>query len=126
MLYSVLFFSLSTHIGGGGNRGKQCTITKLSLNYHRILKKIHILIDLKIAKFDHSDAGQMNVYLNYYKDNELSDADNPSIELILCGNKDKTVARYATSGMDNRLFVSKYVVQLPNMKILENFIKKRN
>ncbi|MDR1416331.1 MAG: PDDEXK nuclease domain-containing protein, partial [Prevotellaceae bacterium] len=46
--------------------------------YHRILKS-HILIDLKIGKFDHADAGQMNVYLNYYKDNEMSDGDNPPI-----------------------------------------------
>jgi len=43
--------------------------------YHRILKT-HILLDLKIGKFDHSDAGQMNMYLNYYKDNELTIGDN--------------------------------------------------
>ena len=36
--------------------------------YHRILN-CHILIDLKIGKFDHADVGQMNVYLNYYKEN---------------------------------------------------------
>ncbi|OJV78752.1 MAG: cytoplasmic protein [Bacteroidia bacterium 44-10] len=91
--------------------------------YHRILKS-HILIDLKIGKFDHADAGQMNVYLNYYKDNEMSDGDNPPIGLILCGSKGKALAKYATSGMDNQLFVSKYLVQLPDKKVLENFIKK--
>jgi predicted nuclease of restriction endonuclease-like (RecB) superfamily len=91
--------------------------------YHRILKS-HILIDLKIGKFDHADAGQMNVYLNYYKDNEMSEGDNPPIGLILCGSKGEALAKYATSGMDNQLFVSKYLVQLPNKKVLENFIKK--
>ncbi|MDL2224001.1 PDDEXK nuclease domain-containing protein [Bacteroidales bacterium OttesenSCG-928-M06] len=91
--------------------------------YHRILKS-HILIDLKIGKFDHADAGQMNVYLNYYKDNEMSDGDNPPIGLILCGSKGEALAKYATSGMDNQLFISKYLVQLPDKKILENFIKK--
>ncbi|MDL2282132.1 PDDEXK nuclease domain-containing protein [Parabacteroides sp. OttesenSCG-928-G06] len=91
--------------------------------YHRILKS-HILIDLKIGKFDHADAGQMNVYLNYYKDNEMSDGDNPPIGLILCGSKGEALAKYATSGMDNQLFVSKYLVQLPDKKVLENFIKK--
>lgn len=91
--------------------------------YHRILKS-HILIDLKIGKFDHADAGQMNVYLNYYKDNEMSDGDNPPIGLILCGSKGVALAKYATSGMDNQLFVSKYLVQLPDKKVLENFIKK--
>jgi predicted nuclease of restriction endonuclease-like (RecB) superfamily len=44
--------------------------------YHRVLK-CHVLIDLKIGEFDHADAGQMNVYLNYYKDNELTEGDNP-------------------------------------------------
>ena len=91
--------------------------------YHRILKS-HILIDLKIGKFDHADAGQMNVYLNYYKDNEMSDGDNPPIGLILCGSKGEALARYATSGMDNQLFVSKYLVQLPDKRVLENFIRK--
>ena len=66
--------------------------------YHRILKS-HVLIDLKIGKFDHADAGQMNVYLNYYKENELSEGDNPPIGLILCGDKSETMARYATSGV---------------------------
>jgi predicted nuclease of restriction endonuclease-like (RecB) superfamily len=91
--------------------------------YHRILK-CHILIDLKIGKFDHADAGQMNVYLNYFKENEMSENDNPPIGLILCGDKNETLARYATSGMDNQLFVSKFLVKLPEKEVLEEFIRK--
>jgi len=91
--------------------------------YHRILKS-HIIIDLKIGKFDHSDAGQMNVYLNYFKANEMSDGDNPPIGLILCGDKSEALAKYATSGMDNQLFVSKYLVNLPEKEVLEAFIRK--
>jgi predicted nuclease of restriction endonuclease-like (RecB) superfamily len=59
--------------------------------YHRILK-CHVLIDLKIGKFDHADAGQMLVYLNYYKENETSEGDNPPVGLILCGDKHETLA----------------------------------
>jgi predicted nuclease of restriction endonuclease-like (RecB) superfamily len=91
--------------------------------YHRILK-CHILIDLKIGRFDHADAGQMNVYLNYFKENEWSDGDNPPIGLILCGDKSETLAKYATSGMDNQLFVSKYLVNLPDKAVLEEFIRR--
>jgi predicted nuclease of restriction endonuclease-like (RecB) superfamily len=91
--------------------------------YHRILKS-HILIDLKIGKFDHADAGQMNVYLNYYKENEMSENDNPPVGLILCGDKGETLAKYATSGMDNQLFVSKYLVNLPEKEVLEEFIRR--
>jgi predicted nuclease of restriction endonuclease-like (RecB) superfamily len=91
--------------------------------YHRILKS-HVLIDLKIGKFDHSDAGQMNVYLNYYKENEMAEGDNPPVGLILCGDKSEALAKYATSGMDNNLFVSKYLVKLPEKKVLEEFIRR--
>jgi hypothetical protein len=86
--------------------------------------KSHILIDLKIGKFDHADAGQMNVYLNYYKKNEMAEGDSPPIGLILCGDKSNALAEYATSGMDNNLFVSKYLVELPEKKVLEEFIRR--
>jgi len=43
--------------------------------YHRILR-CHVLIDLKMALFSHADAGQMNVYLNYYKENERYEGDS--------------------------------------------------
>ena len=90
--------------------------------YHRVLKS-HILIDLKIGKFDHADAGQMNVYLNYYKENEMSEGDNPPVGLILCGNKNEALARYATAGIDNQMFVSQYMLKLPDKKLLESFIR---
>jgi predicted nuclease of restriction endonuclease-like (RecB) superfamily len=91
--------------------------------YHKVLK-CNVLIDLKINKFDHADAGQMNVYRNYYKQNEMSEGDNQPIGIILCGDKDDTLVEYATSGMDDHLFVSKYLVKLPEKKVLENFIKR--
>ena len=66
----------------------------------------------------------MNVYLNYYKTNEMSEGDNPPVGLILCGDKSETLAKYAISGMDNQLFVSKYLVNLPEKKVLEEFIRR--
>lgn len=56
--------------------------------YHRILK-CHVLIDLKMTEFSHADAGQMNVYLNYYKENESQEGDNAPIGIILCSVKMK-------------------------------------
>jgi len=91
--------------------------------YHRILK-CHILIDLKNRAFSHADAGQMNFYLNYFKDNEISKGDKPPIGIILCTSKSTVKVQYATGGIDNKLFVSRYMVELPSEKQLENFIKK--
>jgi predicted nuclease of restriction endonuclease-like (RecB) superfamily len=91
--------------------------------YHRILK-CHVLIDLKIHEFDHADAGQMNLYLNYYKDNEMCESDNPPVGIILCADKDDALVRYSTAGMDDNLFVSKYLVNLPKKNVLEAFIRR--
>ncbi|MDR3266167.1 MAG: PDDEXK nuclease domain-containing protein [Tannerella sp.] len=91
--------------------------------YHRILK-CHVLFDLKINEFDHSDAGQMNVYLNYYRKNEMSEGDNLPVGIILCADKDNDLVEFATSGMDDQMFVSKYLLKLPDKKLLESFIKR--
>lgn len=81
--------------------------------YHRILK-CHVLIDLKIGEFTHADAGQMNVYLNYFREEEMTEGDNPPIGLILCSNKNETLVRYATGNVPQQIFVSKYLINLPN------------
>ena len=91
--------------------------------YHRILK-CHILIDLKIGQFDHADAGQMNMYLNYYRKNEMTEGDNPPVGIILCANKNDALVEYTTTGLANEIFVSKYMVQLPSKEELEAFIEK--
>ena len=94
--------------------------------YHRILK-CHILIDLKIGEFDHADAGQMNVYLNYFAENEMSEYDNPPIGIILCSQKDNALVHYATGGISQEIFVSKYKLQLPTEEelriLIENDVK---
>ena len=91
--------------------------------YHRILKT-HILLDLKIGEFEHSDAGQMNMYLNYYKENELTNGDNDPIGIILCSGKNEALVKYATMGLSQQVFVSKYLINLPTEKELKKIIEE--
>ena len=91
--------------------------------YHKILK-CNVLIDLKLRKYCYSDAGQMNLFLNYYRENEMTEGDNPPIGIILCSDKSDALVKYTTTGMDDHLFVSKYLVKLPEKKVLENFMKR--
>ena len=93
--------------------------------YHRILK-CHVLIDLKIGEFDHADAGQMNVYLNYYRSNEMSQGDNPPVGIILCASKDDALVEYATSGLAQEVFVSRYLTELPAKEQLLAFIRRES
>ena len=93
--------------------------------YHRILK-CHVLIDLKTRAFSHADVGQMNYYLNYYKKNVMEKNDNLPVGVVLCTDKNETKVEYATDSLDNKLFVSKYLVELPDKKELEALIRQTN
>jgi predicted nuclease of restriction endonuclease-like (RecB) superfamily len=92
------------------------------LLYHRILRCL-VAIDLKIGEFSHADAGQMNLYLNYLKDKEKLLEENDPVGLILCTDKKKTVVEYALGGMNNRIFASKYKLQLPDPEVLKTEIE---
>lgn len=91
--------------------------------YNRILK-CHVLIDLKVGEFDHADAGQMNMYLNYYRKNEMTEHDSLPVGIILCAGKDDALVEYATTGLPQEVFVSKYLVQLPSVDELRKLIQK--
>jgi hypothetical protein len=90
--------------------------------YHRILK-CHVLVDLKIEKFKHSHASQLNTYLNYYKEEVIQKNDNPPVGILLCTDKGETLVKYATAGLDENIFVQKYLVELPSKEELEKYIR---
>ena len=81
--------------------------------YHRILK-CHVIIDLKIDRFRHEYASQLNLYMNYYRHEVMQEDDNPPIGLLLCTDYGETTVQYATEGLSQNLFVSKYRLQLPS------------
>lgn len=85
--------------------------------YHRILK-CFVLIDLKKGKVSHGDIGQMNLYLNYFSAEENMEGDNPPIGIVLGADKNDILVEYATAGLTNQLFVSKYQLYLPDKEIL--------
>jgi hypothetical protein len=64
----------------------------------------------------------MNFYLNYYKNEISSQSDNPPIGIILCTDKNHTKVEYATAGLDENMFISKYKIVLPSINELEKFI----
>ena len=91
--------------------------------YHRILK-CFVLIDLKIGKVTHGDIGQLNMYLNYFKEEEMAEEDNEPIGIILSADKDHLLVKYALGGISNKLFVSKYKLYLPSKEELEREVRK--
>lgn len=81
--------------------------------YHRVLRCL-VLIDLKIGKFTHADAGQMHLYLNYAREHWTNPDENPPVGLILCAQKNEAVAHYALEGLPNKILAAEYKTALPN------------
>lgn len=92
--------------------------------YNRILH-CGVIIELKNEEFSHENLGQLNAYVSYYKENEMQSGDNPPVGILLCTRKGKKMVEYALAGMDNQLFVSTYMLQLPDKKTLEDFLLKQ-
>ncbi|MBU4189817.1 MAG: DUF1016 family protein [Candidatus Thermoplasmatota archaeon] len=103
-------------------RQKRITITNrhyyIDLVFYNRLLKCFVLIDLKSGELDHSDIGQMNFYLNYFKENEKTEDENEPIGLILCAKKDDIFAKYVLGGLSNKVFASRYKLALPSEKEL--------
>jgi predicted nuclease of restriction endonuclease-like (RecB) superfamily len=92
--------------------------------YHRILK-CHVLVDLKVDEFRHEHIGQLNTYVTWYRKHMMSEGDSPPVGLLLCTGKDHALVEYALAAMDNRLFVSKYQLELPQKDELMRFLETK-
>ena len=91
--------------------------------FHRTLHCL-ILIELKLGKFSHADAGQMHLYLNYAKRHWIRANEKPPVGLILCAYKDETVAQYALDGLPNKIMASEYLTILPQEELLAKELQR--
>jgi len=89
--------------------------------YHRILKS-HVLVELKTEAFTHENIGQLNVYLQYFKQKEMHPGDKPPIGILLCTKSKPQMVRYALADKEN-MYVNQYKLQLPDENELQQFIE---
>ena len=75
-----------------------------------------------MEKFNHEALGQLNTYVNWYRQHIMTEEDNLPIGILLCTDKNQALVEYALAGMDNHLFVSKYLLELPNQEAMQQFI----
>jgi predicted nuclease of restriction endonuclease-like (RecB) superfamily len=93
------------------------------LFFHRKLRAL-IVIDLKIGKLTHADAGQMHMYLNYAREHWMQEGENPPVGLILCSKPDDALAKYALEGLPNKVLAREYKLALPDEKALAAELEK--
>lgn len=91
--------------------------------YHRVLK-CHILVELKTAAFSHEHLGQLNTYVAYYKKNEMTPGDQPPVGILLCTRKNDALVEFALGDLSNKVFVSRYAVEMPKKEEMERFLKQ--
>lgn len=87
------------------------------LFFHRRLRCL-VVIDLKLGKLTHADAGQMHLYLNYAREHWTNEGENPPVGLILCAQRDAAVAHYALEGLPNKVLAAEYRTALPDEEVL--------
>lgn len=126
LTYPKIVETLSPQSGGGA----WTALNLLSFShfvdlvfYHRILK-CHVLAELKVAAFSHENIGQLNTYVSWYRKNMMTEGDNPPVGILLCTQKDHALVEYALAGIDNALFVSKYLLELPKKEEIQRIIEQ--
>ena len=78
-----------------------------------------------MSAFNHENIGQLNTYLNYFKEHEMHPGDNPPIGILLCTKKNEALVKYAISDQNNKLFVSNYKLELPSEQEMKQFIESQ-
>ena len=91
--------------------------------YHRILH-CHVLVEIKTDKFRHEYIGQLNAYLEHYKRHEMRHGDNLPVGILLVTSKNNTLVEYATGSLENQLFVSRYLLELPQKAELQRIVEQ--
>ena len=96
----------------------------IDLVFYHCRLKFYLLIDLKVDELTHGDVGQMDGYVRMYDGLFTTPDDNPTIGLILCTEKNETVARYSVLNDRKQIFASKYMLCLPTEEQLQTEVEK--
>lgn len=91
----------------------------VDLVFYNCILKCYLLIDLKMGQLTHQDVGQMDSYVRMFDDTYRMESDNPTIGLILCAQKNETIAKYSVLKEGKQIFASKYILYLPTEEELQ-------
>ena len=91
------------------------------LLYHRKLKCL-IAIELKIGEFIPEYAGKMQFYLSALDEKIKLTDENPSIGIIICKNKDRTIVEYTLKEVKKPIGISTYKLTSELPKNLSKYL----
>ena len=91
--------------------------------YNRLLQ-CFVVIEIKTDKMTHQDIGQLQMYVNYYDRIEKTPAENPTIGILLCADKNDTVVKFTLPENQKQIIASKYELYLPTEQQLLDEVSK--
>ena len=92
------------------------------LLYHKGIP-CNILVELKTRKLDARDVGQMNKYVNCFRNTRQYEHEKDTIGLIICSETGIEEAQYALGGLEERIFIATYRSKLPTTEQLKEAVK---
>jgi predicted nuclease of restriction endonuclease-like (RecB) superfamily len=95
----------------------------MDLLFYNRIARFGVILELKSHKLDYKDVAQLNMYLSYYRKNMMQPGDNPPVGILLCTAAGKEMVEYATTGIDENLFISQYQLRLPSKEELEKWLR---
>ena len=96
----------------------------MDMVFYNRAARFGVILELKSHRLDYKDVAQLNMYLSYYRKNMMQEDDNPPVGILLCTAVGKEMVEYATSGIDENLFISKYLLKLPSKDEMERWLYK--
>ena len=81
------------------------------LIFYHIKLKCYVVIELKIVDFLPEFVGKLNFYVSAADELLRGESDNPSIGLLICRSKDKTMVEWAFRGISTPIGVAEYQLQ---------------
>lgn len=96
----------------------------MDMVFYNRMARFGVVLELKSHKLDYKDVAQLNMYLAYYRKNMMQEGDNPPVGILLCTEAGKEMVEYATTGIDENLFISKYLLKLPSQEEMERWLHK--
>ena len=110
--------------------GTQQRISIENLNYYvdmvfyNNILKAYVLIDLKTTKFKPEYVGQMNFYINFYKNEINKIGDQDPIGIVLCADKNNKIVNLAVQGLENNIYATKYTTVMPDANMLQDEVSR--
>ncbi len=81
---------------------------RLDLLFYHVRLHCYVVVDLKVAEFEPEFSGKMNFYISAVDDLLRQPEDQPTIGIILCRTKDRTIVEYALRDLNKPIGVSTY------------------